>query len=264
MDQIEPSDTKHYRTIVLSDVHLGSKWSKTFEACDFLKAHTCDTLLLVGDIIDGWSIMRGKQKWRRKHTKFIKILLDMQHSTRVVYMRGNHDDFLDRILPLTFGNIEICRNMIYTGATGRRFYVLHGDVFDKVTSRFSWLAKAGDVGYSLLLWVSKMYNHNRIKRGLPYYSLAKEIKQKIKVSVSYISDYEGHIVDIAQLKKCDGVICGHIHHPEIKKIGKIDYLNSGDWIESLSALVEDENGEWSIIMYNDWIKTRSQQCDTSL
>lgn len=243
----------HYRTIVLSDIHLGSKWSKTREVNQFLAAHSCDTLILVGDIIDGWSIMRGKKgKWRRRHTRFIKLLLDMQHDTKIIYLRGNHDDFLDRIAPLTFGNIEICKNYTYTGATGRRYFVLHGDIFDKVTSRFSWLAKLGDVGYSTLLLASKLYNRRRVKKGLPYYSLAKEIKQKIKVSVSYISDYEDHIAEIAQHKKCDGVICGHIHHPEIKDIQGIEYLNSGDWIESLSALSEDENGKWNIIFYNQW------------
>lgn len=251
----------HYRTIVMSDVHLGSKWSKTNEASLFLKSHQCDTLILAGDIIDGWSIMRGKRKWQRRHTKFIKTLLDMQHDTRIVYLRGNHDDFLDRVMPFRFGNIEICRNLVYTAADGRQYYVLHGDVFDKITSRFSWLAKVGDVGYSLLLWASKMYNRKRIKRGLPYYSLAKEIKQKIKVSVSYISDYERHIVDIARHKKCQGVICGHIHHPEIKTIGTVEYLNSGDWIESLSALVETTSGEWKIIMYNDWVKTQTEQTE---
>lgn len=251
------TEQTHYRTIVLSDVHLGSKWSKTTEATHFLQSHRCNTLILAGDIIDGWSIMRGKRKWQHRHTKFIKTLLDMQHDTRIVYLRGNHDDFLDRVIPFYFGNIEICRNLVYTSAKGKQYYVLHGDVFDKITSRFSWLAKAGDVGYSLLLWISKMYNHKRIRRGLPYYSLAKEIKQKIKASVSYISDYEGHITDIAHHKKCQGVICGHIHHPEIKTIGEVQYLNSGDWIESLSALVETTDGEWKIIMYNDWIKTQN-------
>lgn len=258
MTTTQPEISKtHYRTIVLSDIHLGSKWSKTAEVNEFLKAHTCDMLLLVGDIIDGWSIMRGKRKWRRRHTKFIKLLLDLQHSTRIIYLRGNHDDFLDRVMPFTFGNIEICRNYIHKGANGQDYYVLHGDVFDKITSRFSWLAKVGDVGYSMLLWMSKMYNHRRLKKGLPYYSLAKEVKQKIKLSVSYISDYEGHIADIARRKRCQGVICGHIHHPEIKLIAGVEYMNSGDWIESLSALVEGEDGNWQIVYYNNWIENRT-------
>jgi UDP-2,3-diacylglucosamine pyrophosphatase LpxH len=124
--------------------------------------------------------------------------------------------------------------------------VLHGDLFDRVTSSMRWLAKLGDVGYSFLLWVNGIYNRRRILKGLPYYSIAKEIKKKVKASVSYISDFEQHIVDVARSRECDGVICGHIHQPEIRMYGDVLYLNSGDWIESLSALTEDYDGNWSI------------------
>jgi len=207
---------KHYKTIVLSDIHLGSKWSKTKEVTCFLKENKCDTLILCGDIIDGWNLMRGnKDKWKKQHTKFIKLLLDIQHKTKIIYIRGNHDAFLDRILPMTFQNIRVVRNYIYI-SSNKRYYVTHGDIFDSVTSRFSWLSKIGDIGYSLLLWINKFYNNRRVKKGLPYYSISQEIKNKVKASVSYISDYEEHIVSIAKQKKCDGVICGHIHHPEKK------------------------------------------------
>lgn len=241
---------KHHKTIVLSDIHLGSRWSKAKEATRFLKENVCDTLILCGDIIDGWTLMRGKKaKWKKRHTKFIKLLLDLQHDTQIIYLRGNHDDFLDRILPMTFQNIHIVKDYLYTSGD-KRYYVIHGDVFDTVTSRFSWLSKIGDVGYSLLLWVNKLYNNRRVKKGLPYYSLSKEIKDKVKMSVSYISDYEEHIVSIAKQKKCDGVICGHIHHAEKKYYGDILYLNSGDWVESLSALTEDYAGNWEVIYYD--------------
>ncbi len=237
---------KHYRTIVLSDVHLGSKWSKTKEASRFLKKNSCETLILCGDIIDGWAILRGKKmKWKRSHTNFMKVLLDLSHNTRIVYVRGNHDDFLDRIIPINFLNISIVRDWVYTSG-GKRYYVLHGDVFDRVTSSMSWLAKVGDVGYSMLLWLNKTYNHRRIRKGLPYYSIASDIKQKVKASVSYISDFERHVVDIARKKECDGVICGHIHKPEVTQIEGVTYLNAGDWIESLSALTEDFDGNWEI------------------
>lgn len=237
---------KRYKTIVLSDIHLGSKWSKTNEATKFLKKNSCQTLILCGDIIDGWAILRGKKaKWKRRHTNFMKVLLDISHNTKIIYVRGNHDDFLDRITPIEFLNISIVKDYIYTSGE-KKFYVLHGDVFDKVASSMRWLAKVGDVGYSLLLWFNKVYNHRRIKKGLPYYSIAREIKGRVKASVSYISDFEKHIVDIADKKGCSGVICGHIHHPEIKQFGHITYLNSGDWIESLSALTEDFEGKWSI------------------
>lgn len=243
-------ETKHHKTIVLSDIHLGSKWSKAKEATRFLKENTCDTLILCGDIIDGWNLMRGKKgKWKKKHTQFIKLILDIQHTTEIIYLRGNHDDFLDRILPMTFQNIRIVKDYLYE-SEGKRYYVIHGDVFDSVTSRFSWLSKIGDVGYTFLLWMNKYYNNRRAKKGLPYYSLSKDIKNKVKMSVSYISDYEKHIVGIAKQKKCDGVICGHIHHPEMRYYDDVLYLNSGDWVESLSALTEDYDGNWEVVFYN--------------
>jgi UDP-2,3-diacylglucosamine pyrophosphatase LpxH len=237
---------KDYRTIVLSDIHLGSKWSKSREATRFLKNNSCETLILCGDIIDGWAILRGKKaKWKRRHTNFMKALLSIAHNTRIVYVRGNHDDFLDRVIPVEFMGISILRDWVYV-SWEKRYYVLHGDVFDRVTSSMSWLAKVGDVGYTLLLWANKIYNRRRVKKGLPYYSFAAEIKQKVKASVSHISDFERHVVEIARQKGCDGVICGHIHHPEIRTIDGIEYLNAGDWIESLSALTEDHDGRWSI------------------
>lgn len=240
---------KHHKTIVLSDIHLGSKWSKAKEATKYLKENTCDTLILCGDIIDGWQLMRGKKaKWKKRHSNFIKLLLDIQHDTKIIYLRGNHDDFLDRILPLQFQNIKIVKDYIHT-SNGKRFYVIHGDVFDMVTSRYSWLSKIGDVGYTLLMWVNKYYNNRRLRKGLPYYSLSREVKKRVKASVSYISDYEKHIVEIARKKKCDGVICGHIHHPEKAYYDEILYLNSGDWVESLSALTEDYEGNWEVVMY---------------
>lgn len=242
-------ETKHHKTIVLSDIHLGSKWSKAKEVTRFLKHNSCDTLILCGDIIDGWNLIRGrKAKWKKKHTTFIKLLLDLQHDTRIIYLRGNHDDFLDRVLPMHFQNIHIVKDYIHTSGD-KRFYVLHGDVFDTVTSRFSWLSKIGDVGYTLLLHINKAYNNMRIKKGLPYYSLSQKIKDKVKASVSYISDFENHIVNIAKAKNCDGVICGHIHHPEKRYYGDILYLNSGDWVESLSALTEDYTGNWEVVYY---------------
>lgn len=243
------TEKKHHRTIVLSDIHLGSKWSKAREVTQYLKENTCDTLILCGDIIDGWQLMLGrKAKWKKRHSNFIKLLLDLQRTTNIIYLRGNHDDFLDRILPLNFQNIQIVEDYIYESGN-KRFYILHGDVFDLVTSRYSWLSKIGDMGYSLLMWLNRYYNNRRLKKGLSYYSLSRDIKKKVKASVSYISDYEKHIVDIARRKKCDGVICGHIHQPEKRYYDDILYLNSGDWVESLSALTEDYDGNWQVVYY---------------
>jgi UDP-2,3-diacylglucosamine pyrophosphatase LpxH len=247
----------HYKTIVLSDIHLGAKNAKAKEVVKFLRKNTCDKLILNGDIIDGWQLRR-RGKWKKKETRFFRVVLKMmeQHKTEVIYLRGNHDDFLDNILPFVFGDIRIVKEYIYY-SKGRKFLVLHGDIFDTITTHLRWLALIGDVGYTFLLWINKIYNNWRVRRGLPYYSLSQVIKQKVKGAVSYISKYEIELVKLAQAKKCDGVICGHIHHPVIAEYSGVMYLNSGDWVESLSALVENYNGEWKIVYYSDLIKENS-------
>ncbi|MEN6618437.1 MAG: UDP-2,3-diacylglucosamine diphosphatase [Rikenellaceae bacterium] len=243
----------HHKTIVLSDIHLGSRWSKPSEVLKFLKAHSCDTLILCGDIIDGWSIMRGKQiKWRRIHTNVMKYLLSIQENCKIVYIRGNHDNFLDRLLPLSFGNMSLVKEYIYK-SFDRTYYVVHGDEFDNVTTSWRRLAKIGDIGYSLLLWINSVYNKKRAGKNLPYKSISGIAKRKVKGFVSYISQYEKHLTDVAVSKGCNGVICGHIHHPEIRYIGDLLYLNSGDWVESLSAVTEEFDGSWNILYYGEEI-----------
>lgn len=251
--------TNHYKTIVVSDTHLGSKNSKTKELVRFLKANTCDKLILNGDIIDAWQLKKSG-KWKRKHTRFFRVVLRMidKFNTRVIYIRGNHDDFLDNVLPFEIGRLSIQKDYIYH-SFGKKYYVLHGDIFDSITTNLKWLAKLGDVGYNLLLWINKKYNNKRIRKGLPYYSLSQAIKQKVKSAVSYISKFEEELTALAKLKNCDGVICGHIHHPTITSYNNIIYMNSGDWVESLSALVEDMNGNWSIVHYTDLVKEEEPQ-----
>ncbi len=241
---IEP---KKYRTVVISDVHLGSKWSSAKEATRFIKENSCERLILCGDIIDGWAIMRGsKEKWKRKHTAFIKAVLDISIDTQVIYVKGNHDDFLDRIVPISLANISLVTDYILE-CGDKRYFVLHGDLFDNITTSAKWLSKLGDIGYSTLLMFNRFYNFIRVKRGLPDVSFASNIKQRVKTSVSQLSNFEENLAELARSKKCQGVICGHIHRPEIKMIDGIEYLNSGDWIDSLSALIEDFNGNWSLI-----------------
>ena len=173
-----------------------------------------------------------------------------EYKTKVIYTRGNHDDFLDQVLPLKIGSLSIVRDYIYE-SLDKKYYVVHGDVFDSVTTQMKWIAKLGDIGYTFLLWLNKMYNNYRVVRGLPYYSLSQKVKMKVKSAVSYISDYEEKLSELAKAKGCHGVICGHIHHPEIRMIEGIEYLNSGDWVESFSALVEDWDGTWSIVYYHE-------------
>lgn len=239
----------HFKTIVLSDIHLGTKNSKAKEVVRFLKNNTCDKLILNGDIIDGWQLRKGG-KWKKKHTRFFRVVLKMieKNSTEVIYIRGNHDDFLDHILPFDFGGVSVKKEYIHISGN-KKFLVLHGDIFDAITTNLRWLAKLGDIGYTFLLWLNKIYNNYRIKRGLPYFSLSQAIKQKVKGAVSYISDFEKELVKFAKRKHCQGVICGHIHHPAITQYEDITYMNSGDWVESLSALVEDYDGKWEILLY---------------
>jgi UDP-2,3-diacylglucosamine pyrophosphatase LpxH len=243
----------HYKTLILSDLHLGIQNSRVREVVHFLRKHSCEKLILNGDIIDGWQL--GKSgKWKKKHTAFFKLIMKWLSTspTEVIYIRGNHDDFLDEVLPLQLGNFSILRHHIHE-SHGKKYFVVHGDIFDSVTTNLKWIAKLGDTGYTFLLWLNRHYNNYRKKRGLPYYSLSKVIKHKVKQAVSFINDYENELCEVARTEQCDGVICGHIHHPDNKFIRDIHYLNSGDWVETLSALAETEDGEWKIIFYQEWL-----------
>ena len=249
------------KTIVISDVHLGTKGSKSKELVRFLKQYQCENLILNGDIIDGWQLKKSGQ-WKRKHTRFFTSILKMieQEGTKVTYLRGNHDDFLDQILPFTMGNLTIKREMVYESC-GKKFLIVHGDIFDSITRQFKWIAKLGDVGYTFLLWLNRQYNYRRVKKGLPYFSLSQAVKGKVKQAIKYIDDYEEQLSAMAKYRECDGIICGHIHQPAIKEIDGITYLNSGDWVESLTALVEDFNGECSLVYYSETQKAERKQKD---
>jgi UDP-2,3-diacylglucosamine pyrophosphatase LpxH len=242
-----------FKTIVISDVHLGSAGSKAEEATTFLKENSCETLILNGDIIDGWQLKKYGS-WKKKHTSFLRVVLRKmeKENTKVVYIRGNHDDFLDQVLPLVAGkNFQIRRDYILKSGA-KNFYITHGDIFDSVTSSMKWLANLGDAGYTFLLWINKFYNNYRTARGLPYYSLSQAIKSKVKMAVNYVSDFEEKLVALAEAKGCQGIICGHIHTPSIKELGGITYLNSGDWVETMSALVEDHNNNWDLVYYSSF------------
>jgi UDP-2,3-diacylglucosamine pyrophosphatase LpxH len=257
---VKPQTLKtHYKTIILSDIHLGISNSHVREVVHFLRHHTCDKLILNGDIIDGWQL-RKSGKWKKKHTAFFKLLMKWlsANDTIVIYLRGNHDDFLDEVLPLEVGNFSILRTHIHD-SFGKKYFVVHGDIFDTVTTRLKWIAKLGDTGYTFLLWLNRHYNNYRRKKGLPYYSLSQVVKQKVKTAVSFISDYEEELCAVAKAEKCAGVICGHIHQPANKDVDGIHYLNSGDWVETLSAITESESGEWNILYYNDWLDQRAEK-----
>lgn len=244
--------TLSYKTIFLSDVHLGTLDCKIDEVNHFIKHTHCEKLVLNGDIIDGWSLAR-RGGWTDQHTRFIRLVLKKveKRDTEVVYLRGNHDDILSRFLPLFFGKLQVVNEHIHTNSRGN-YLVVHGDGFDAVTVNHKWLAVLGDIGYQSLLRINRLYNHYRAWRGKEYFSLSKAIKAKVKSAVSFVGKYEDQLQNLARKRDCQGIICGHIHTPDDKLVGDIHYLNSGDWVESLTAIVEYEDGRFEIISYKEF------------
>ncbi|MEI6106801.1 MAG: UDP-2,3-diacylglucosamine diphosphatase [Opitutae bacterium] len=242
------------RTVIVSDIHLGTPHSKVEEVTHFLKHVRCERLILNGDIIDGWRLRRGGV-WTKAHTRFIRRVLTMiqKRDTEVIYLRGNHDDFLGRLLPLQFDHLQLVEDCILETAQGR-YLVLHGDVFDGVIKNMVFLAHLGDAGYALLLRLNRFYNWFRALRGKEYFSLSQAIKAKVKQAVSFIGKFEDQIANLARDRGCRGVICGHIHTPADKMIGDIHYLNSGDWVESMTAIVEHHDGRFELITYKQFLE----------
>jgi UDP-2,3-diacylglucosamine pyrophosphatase LpxH/glycosyltransferase involved in cell wall biosynthesis len=242
------------RTVFLSDVHLGTPESKADELVVFLKHIHCETLVLNGDIIDGWALRRGT-RWNNKHSRVIRTILKImeKEQTEVIYLRGNHDDILERFLPLTFGSIRIVKEYLHRCAQGRRYLVIHGDGFDSVATNHRWLAMLGAFGYDSLLAMNRVYNKWRAMLGQEYYSVSKAIKNKVKSAVSFVDQYELQLQKLAHQRSCEGIICGHIHTPADKQVGDVHYLNSGDWVESLSAIIEHHDGRMELVYYQDFM-----------
>jgi UDP-2,3-diacylglucosamine pyrophosphatase LpxH len=241
----------HYRSIFISDVHLGSKHSQAEALLEFMKEHESDHLFLVGDIIDGWALRRSWH-WPQAHSDVIqKLLRKARKGTKVVYVLGNHDEFLRGFLPLTMGDsVEVVNEYHYRDARGRSYLVTHGDFFDSITMTKKWLAKFGDISYAFLLKL----NHpiNGIRRLVGYrrfWSLSNFAKQNIKKAVMFIDDYEDVLSSEAKRRFKDGVICGHIHNAELKTMQGITYMNCGDWVESCTAIVETREGEWKLLQF---------------
>ena len=252
-----------YKTIFISDLHLGTENSKVKEVMHFLRNTRCERLVLNGDIIDGWQLNRGSL-WTSEHTKFLRFILKRieKKTLDVIYLRGNHDDILSRFLPMQFGSLSIVEDFVHESKSGR-YLVLHGDVFDTITKNFVFLAHLGDWGYKFLMSLNRWYNKYRAWRGKEYYSLSKAIKAKVKAAVNFVSSFEEKITKLAQAKECTGVICGHIHTPDNKKIGGLHYLNSGDWVESLSAIVEHSNGRMQLVYFRDFVSDYPMKQDTA-
>lgn len=244
---------KPYRAIIVSDLHLGTKDSKSKEFIDFLDNHPTDLLILNGDIIDGWALNRGS-KWKKEHTKALGKILKLSNKIKVIWIRGNHDEFLTEFLGSNFGGIEFredykleySERKEYDTWVRKCYYVFHGDIIDIFITKYKWIAKLGAIGYDLALWLNRWYNRYRVWRKLPYQSISQKIKEGVKQAVAYINDFETTALKMADKKVCDGVICGHIHQPENRLIDGKRYLNSGDWVENMSAILIDNYGKITI------------------
>jgi UDP-2,3-diacylglucosamine pyrophosphatase LpxH len=244
---------KKYQVIVVSDLHLGTKDSKAEEFIEFIENHPTELLILNGDIVDGWAINRGS-KWKKNHTKVISKLLKLSNKTKIVWIRGNHDEFIQEFIGSHMGGIEIREDYVieyserleYDTYKRARYYVFHGDVIDIFITKYKWLSKLGAIGYDFALWLNRIYNNYRKWRKLPYQSISQKIKQGVKQATTYINDFETAAIKMAEKEGCEGVICGHIHQPENRLINGKRYMNSGDWVENMSAILIDKNGKIKI------------------
>lgn len=240
-----------FRTIWISDLHLGTRGCKAKLLLDFLDHTESEYLYLVGDIVDGWRL-RKRWHWPPRHNGVIqRIIRKAQQGTRVVYLPGNHDEAARQFCGLNFGGIPVTDEIVHETADGRRLLVLHGDQFDAVVGCAKWLAHLGDYAYSFAMVVSAVFNFVRQTLGFPYWSLSAWLKHKVKNAVDHISDYENFITERANAHRATGVVCGHIHHADIRQVGKVLYCNDGDWVESCTALVESSAGELSLIRWRE-------------
>jgi len=239
----------HYRTVFISDIHLGTPGCQADALLEFLKRDTCDQLYLVGDIIDGWALRR-RWYWPQSHNDVIqKLLRKARKGCRVVYVPGNHDEFARQFVNHHFGGVEVLEEAVHLTADGRKLWIIHGDYFDAVIRCAKWLAYLGDHAYELALKLNRYLNNCRSRLGLPYWSLSAYLKMRVKKALNYVSDFERAVAHEAQRRGYQGVVCGHIHHAEIRDIDGVTYCNDGDWVESLSALVEHEDGRFELLYW---------------
>jgi len=261
VDEVPPfvdrsgDDKRHYRSVWISDLHLGTPGCQAHALLDFLKRVESENLFLVGDIIDGWQLKRNWY-WPQAHNDVVqKLLRKARKGTKVIFIPGNHDEFARRYVEHNFGGVDVAEEWIHETADGRKLWIVHGDLFDAVIQCAKWLAHVGDSAYEFTLKLNRYLNSMRARLGLPYWSLSKYLKLKVKRAVSYVGDFETAVAREARKRGVQGVVCGHIHHAELRDIDGILYANDGDWVESLTALVEHADGHLEII---DWTEQASR------
>lgn len=242
-------ETRRFRALFISDVHLGTKGAQAELFLDFLRDHDADVIYLVGDIIDGWRLKQGWY-WPQTHNDVVqKILRKGRKGSRIIYLPGNHDEFLRDYYGMHFGGIEVMETAIHEGVNGKRYLVIHGDFFDVVVRHAKWLALLGDWAYETALAVNTYVNIVRRKLGFPYWSLSAWAKLKVKNAVNFIGHFEDVLSAEAKKRNVDGVVCGHIHHAAMHDIGGVSYLNCGDWVESCTAIAEHPDGRFELIRW---------------
>ena len=253
----EPKRKKrHYHTIFISDTHLGTRTARADLLLDFLKSVSCENLYLVGDIVDGWRLKKAWY-WDTTHNDVIRRVLKMARSgTKVTYIPGNHDEAFRGFVGNNLAGVAMKMDDIYEGKNGKKYWVIHGDEFDGVVLHAKWLAHVGDWAYQALIRVNMLFNWFRRKMGYSYWSLSSYLKQRVKNAVEFIGRFEEAVAQEANRRGVQGVICGHIHKAEQRMIGDIEYKNDGDWVESCTALVETESGDWHIIEYAEEFAAR--------
>ncbi len=254
MEEGEKGDmntSTHYRAIFISDIHLATRGCKAEYLLDFLRHHECDTIYLVGDIVDGWRMRRGLY-WPQAHNDVVqKLLRRARKGTRVIYLPGNHDEGMRGYLNMNFGGVRVMNRTVHRTVDGRKLLVMHGDQLDAVVMSARWLALLGERAYVAALGLNELFNAVRRRLGFPYWSLSNYLKQKVKHAMEFVSDYRLTLVQEAVRRGVDGVVCGHLHRAEICNVDGVMYYNTGDWVESCTALVEHHDGRMEIV---EWAK----------
>ncbi|MCO5066627.1 MAG: UDP-2,3-diacylglucosamine diphosphatase [Rhizobiaceae bacterium] len=245
----EPDEARRYRSLFISDLHLGTRGAQADALLEFLREHDADTIYLVGDIVDGWRL-RTSWHWPQSHNDVVqKLLRKARKGARIVYVPGNHDEFLRAFCGSNFGEIELVESIVHRAADGKRYLVIHGDVFDVVVRHAKWLAFLGDWAYVLALELSRQVNHVRRRFGFTYWSLSAWAKAKVKNAVNFIGRFEETLAMEAARCGVDGVICGHIHTASQRNFNGLAYINTGDWVESCTAIVEHYDGRMELIRW---------------
>ena len=250
----DDSPTRRYRTVFISDVHLGTRGCQAELLLDFIKHTECQSLFLVGDIVDGWRLKSGWY-WPQSHNDVVqKILRLARRGVEVTYVPGNHDEFARAYSGMTFGGVRVVNDAIHVTADGKRLLIVHGDHFDGVVQYAKWLSLLGDWAYAIVLELNTWFNRIRRRLGFGYWSLSAYLKGKVKNAVQFIADFEAAVAEEARRRGVDGVVCGHIHKADLRQIDGMLYANDGDWVESCTALVEHFDGRLEIL---EWAKLRS-------